>query len=193
MAKIIFHTACKEVWPHNYLRVHSSFRLVPSPAPIFCSLQFAMTVMHGSGSVRKAYSPGNIHHGSTRGTQGGHWDGRCSLILRLHSTRSFILQDSLWQPCMGDSYLYFRFRVLNEVKVVESKLQECHIHLDRQKATQKEKGVMSGVMLILWNLYVTRVLLPSLDHSEFRYHKSRSERKFINKLLFPINHNCQSK
>ena len=49
----------------------------------------------------------------------------------------------------------------NEVKVVESKLQECHIHLDREKATQKEKGVMSGVMLILWNLYVTRVLLPS--------------------------------
>jgi len=62
--------------------------------------------------------------------------------------------------CMDDSYLYFRFRVLNEVKVVESKLQECHIHLDREKATQKEKGVMSGVMLILWNLYVTRVLLP---------------------------------
>jgi len=61
---------------------------------------------------------------------------------------------------MDDSYLYFRFRVLNEVKVVESKLQECLIHLDREKATQKEKGVMSGVMLILWNLYVTRVLLP---------------------------------
>lgn len=127
------------------------------------------SIMHGSGSVWERPGPGNIHHGSTSGTQGGHWDRRYSLILRLHSTRSFILRDSLWQPCMGDSYPYFRFCVLNEV---ESKLQECHIHLDREKATQKEKGVMSGVMLILRNLYVTRVLLPSLDHSEFRYHRT---------------------
>lgn len=86
--------------------------------------------------------PGNIHHGSTSGTQGGHWGGK----------RSSTHHAALYSRTLYGSHAWviatcsLGFRVLNEVKVVESKLQECHIHLDREKATQKEKGVMSGVV-----------------------------------------------
>ena len=46
--------------------------IVPRPTPFF-TLQFALTVIHGSGRAMKKGMPGRIHHVSdVRWTPGGH-------------------------------------------------------------------------------------------------------------------------
>ena len=124
---------------------------------MFCSLQFSMTVMHGGGSVGKAWPWKHQHevpvgHKVDTGT-----GGVASFSGSTHHTASY-------SRTLYGSHACMMIATCSLGSVCQMRLRLWKVNC--RNATfiwteRKEKGVMSGVMLILWNLYVTRVLLPS--------------------------------